>query len=118
MIAARLRRPTFSSSAAMASAFSVVRGAANTGSYSAAAGASNGPDSSQFTLTALSRWSILNKQLPPVDKIRALHIYDFDNTRTTFPSPWSSEHDADMARFALQCSRRPHRTLPSGSARR
>ncbi|KFH40919.1 hypothetical protein ACRE_083750 [Hapsidospora chrysogenum ATCC 11550] len=71
----------------MASAFSVVRGAANTGSYSAAAGASNGPDSSHFTLTALSRWSILNKQLPPVDKIRVLHIYDFDNTLFKTPTP-------------------------------
>jgi len=36
---------------------------------------------SQHTPTAMSRWSILNKQLPAVDKIKAIHIYDFDNTR-------------------------------------
>lgn len=37
--------------------------------------------SSSATTTALSRWSIAGKQLPAVDKIKALHIYDFDNTR-------------------------------------
>ncbi|GJC91608.1 tat pathway signal sequence [Colletotrichum higginsianum] len=37
--------------------------------------------SSAATTTALSRWSIATKQLPAVDKIKSLHIYDFDNTR-------------------------------------
>ncbi|GJC77596.1 tat pathway signal sequence [Colletotrichum tofieldiae] len=37
--------------------------------------------SSSATTTALSRWSIATKQLPAVDKIKSLHIYDFDNTR-------------------------------------
>lgn len=36
---------------------------------------------SSATTTALSRWSIATTQLPAVDKIKALHIYDFDNTR-------------------------------------
>ncbi|KAL6870291.1 hypothetical protein J3F83DRAFT_672058 [Trichoderma novae-zelandiae] len=58
----------------MASAFSAYHGA---------------PKDSQFTVTALSRWSILTKQLPAVDKIRELHVYDFDNTlfRTPMPNP-------------------------------
>jgi hypothetical protein len=33
------------------------------------------------TVTAMSRWSVLDKQLPPADRIRAIHVYDFDNTR-------------------------------------
>lgn len=66
----------------MASAFSVLHGAAsNTPSAPNGPNGPNGPSTSQFTVTALSRWSILTKQLPPVDKIRALHVYDFDNTR-------------------------------------
>lgn len=32
------------------------------------------------TITALKRWSCHDKQLPPVDQIKAIHIYDFDNT--------------------------------------
>ncbi|KAI0381366.1 hypothetical protein F5Y04DRAFT_280898 [Hypomontagnella monticulosa] len=41
------------------------------------------------TLTALSRWSILDKKLPPVDKISTVHVYDFDNTlfKTPLPNP-------------------------------
>ncbi|KAK0370035.1 tat pathway signal sequence [Colletotrichum limetticola] len=48
---------------------------------------------SSATTTALSRWSIATAQLPAVDKIKALHIYDFDNTlfKTPLPNPalWS-----------------------------
>lgn len=49
------------------------------------------------TVTALNRWSVADKQLPcrsphpafqvckltvpAVDKIKAIHVYDFDNTR-------------------------------------
>ncbi|KAG5975146.1 hypothetical protein E4U55_007840 [Claviceps digitariae] len=58
--------------------------------YSAYRGASNG---SQYTVTALGRWSVLTKTLPAVDKIKALHVYDFDNTlfKTPLPNPalWS-----------------------------
>lgn len=36
------------------------------------------------TVTAMGRWSVLDKQLPPVDKIKAIHVYDFDNTRMAF----------------------------------
>lgn len=44
----------------------------------------NGAGSSHHhTTTELARWSILNKQLPPVDAIKAIHVYDFDNTRKT-----------------------------------
>jgi hypothetical protein len=42
-----------------------------------------GAGSSHHTTTELARWSILNKQLPPVDAIKAIHVYDFDNTRKT-----------------------------------
>ena len=40
--------------------------------------------SSPRTLTALGRWSILDKKLPPIHTINAVHVYDFDNTRTWF----------------------------------
>lgn len=40
---------------------------------------------SAHTVTAMGRWSVLNKQLPAVDKIKAIHIYDFDNTRESAP---------------------------------
>ena len=36
------------------------------------------------TVTALKRWSCDDKELPPVSEIKAIHIYDFDNTRTSF----------------------------------
>jgi len=37
---------------------------------------------SAHTVTAMGRWSVLDKQLPPIDRIKAIHVYDFDNTRT------------------------------------
>ncbi|KAL7951236.1 hypothetical protein V8C42DRAFT_303491 [Trichoderma barbatum] len=72
-IAARLRSLSASLSSAMASAYSAYHGA----------------KSSHFTVTALGRWSVLTKQLPAVDKVRVLHVYDFDNTlfRTPMPNP-------------------------------
>ncbi|CCU75731.1 hypothetical protein BGHDH14_bgh04975 [Blumeria hordei DH14] len=39
------------------------------------------------TLTALNRWSVANKQLPPIDSIKTLHVYDFDNTLFNSPLP-------------------------------
>ncbi|KAF5677210.1 nucleolar rRNA processing protein [Fusarium heterosporum] len=44
---------------------------------------------SQHTITALGRWSILNQSLPAVDKIKSIHVYDFDNTlfKTPLPNP-------------------------------
>lgn len=32
------------------------------------------------TVTALKRWSCQDKQLPQVNQIQAIHVYDFDNT--------------------------------------
>ena len=58
------------------------------GYKTAGAGSSSsngGGQSSHRTLTALGRWSILSKQLPPVDSISTIHVYDFDNTRTYYP---------------------------------
>jgi len=34
------------------------------------------------TITSLKRWSCDDKDLPPVPNIKAIHVYDFDNTRT------------------------------------
>ncbi|OIW26415.1 hypothetical protein CONLIGDRAFT_580629 [Coniochaeta ligniaria NRRL 30616] len=44
---------------------------------------------STHTITALKRWSIINKQLPGVKQIKAIHVYDFDNTlfKTPLPNP-------------------------------
>jgi hypothetical protein len=67
---------------------------------------SNGPSNGlPFTVTALNRWSIANKQLPrksctsicerelintAVDKVKVLHVYDFDNTRKFSPAQRTS----------------------------
>lgn len=32
------------------------------------------------TLTALKRWSCVDKSLPALERIRNIHVYDFDNT--------------------------------------
>jgi hypothetical protein len=78
----------------MASAYAVLNGAIP--SYATAA-STNLPQQQQqqqqpaFTRTALSRWSVLppSQSLPPVDKIKSLHVYDFDNTlfKTPLPNP-------------------------------
>ncbi|EKV19203.1 hypothetical protein PDIG_03630 [Penicillium digitatum PHI26] len=39
------------------------------------------------TITSLRRWSIVNKELPAVPQIRAIHVYDFDNTLFLSPLP-------------------------------
>ncbi|KAF7876369.1 hypothetical protein EAF04_001462 [Stromatinia cepivora] len=44
-------------------------------------------NSNQYTTTALNRWSVADKQLPSIDKIKALHVYDFDNTLFNSPLP-------------------------------
>lgn len=44
-----------------------------------------------LTPTAMGRWSVLSKQLPPVDQIKALHVYDFDNTRKFYSQYVSSK---------------------------
>ncbi|KAJ5668167.1 uncharacterized protein N7477_006737 [Penicillium maclennaniae] len=40
-----------------------------------------------YTTTSLKRWSVLNKELPSVSQIRAIHVYDFDNTLFLSPLP-------------------------------
>ncbi|KAK4216339.1 hypothetical protein QBC37DRAFT_416978 [Rhypophila decipiens] len=49
----------------------------------------NGVARVEYTPTAMGRWSILDKQLPAVNKIKAIHVYDFDNTlfKTPLPNP-------------------------------
>ncbi|KAL1958501.1 hypothetical protein VTO42DRAFT_4365 [Malbranchea cinnamomea] len=57
----------------------------------------NGQDTRAYTTTALKRWSCLNNSepLPAVSDIKAIHVYDFDNTlfQTPLPNPqlWSSQ---------------------------
>ncbi|RFU80801.1 hypothetical protein TARUN_1458 [Trichoderma arundinaceum] len=80
-IAARIRGLSVSLSSAMASAYSAYHGA---------------PKSSQFTVTALGRWSILTKPLPAVDKVRVLHVYDFDNTCAFAPCPFLNTNGLDF----------------------
>jgi hypothetical protein len=38
--------------------------------------------STYHTVTALKRWSCDDKELPPVSDIKAIHVFDFDNTCT------------------------------------
>ncbi|KAK1753517.1 hypothetical protein QBC47DRAFT_303848 [Echria macrotheca] len=54
-----------------------------------AAYAAQNSSSGSHTVTALGRWSIINKQLPAVQTIKAIHVYDFDNTlfKTPLPNP-------------------------------
>lgn len=40
-----------------------------------------------YTITGLKRWSCLARELPPVSQVKALHIYDFDNTLFMSPLP-------------------------------
>ncbi|KAF2086321.1 hypothetical protein K490DRAFT_44655 [Saccharata proteae CBS 121410] len=60
------------------SAYAVANGAQN--------GALNGKTSS-YTITALKRWSCDDKELPSVQQIKAIHVYDFDNTLFASPLP-------------------------------
>ncbi len=39
------------------------------------------------TLTGLKRWSCHSRDLPPVSLVKALHVYDFDNTLFMSPLP-------------------------------
>ncbi|KAH6891033.1 hypothetical protein B0T10DRAFT_402342 [Thelonectria olida] len=74
----------------MASAYSAYHGAAATATNAAPnVAAPQASPASNFTITALSRWSILNKPLPAVEDIKVLHVYDFDNTlfKTPLPNP-------------------------------
>ncbi|KAJ5922264.1 hypothetical protein N7516_009967 [Penicillium verrucosum] len=52
-------------------------------SYSTGSGIQRPP----YTITSLRRWSIVNKELPAVSQIRAIHVYDFDNTLFLSPLP-------------------------------
>ncbi|KAJ9218593.1 hypothetical protein DTO027B5_8310 [Paecilomyces variotii] len=40
-----------------------------------------------YTITGLKRWSVVNKEIPAVSQIRAIHVYDFDNTLFLSPLP-------------------------------
>ncbi|KAI4252956.1 MAG: hypothetical protein L6R42_007759 [Xanthoria sp. 1 TBL-2021] len=48
-----------------------------------------------YTITGLKRWSCLARELPPVSQVKALHVYDFDNTLFMSPLPnpklWTSQ---------------------------
>ena len=40
-----------------------------------------------YTVTGLKRWSCIARELPPVSQVKALHVYDFDNTLFMSPLP-------------------------------
>ena len=44
------------------------------------AASSNSRPVASDALTSLKRWSCHTKELPAVDAIGAIHVYDFDNT--------------------------------------
>ncbi|KAH9829793.1 hypothetical protein Tdes44962_MAKER02271 [Teratosphaeria destructans] len=52
---------------------------------------------SVHTPTALKRWSCQDQELPPVDHIQRIHIYDFDNT--LFASPLPNKQIWNMTTF-------------------
>ncbi|EED12424.1 conserved hypothetical protein [Talaromyces stipitatus ATCC 10500] len=47
----------------------------------------NGMTSVSHTITNLKRWSVSGKELPAVSQIKAIHVYDFDNTLFSSPLP-------------------------------
>ncbi|KAF3004755.1 hypothetical protein E8E13_000656 [Curvularia kusanoi] len=78
----------FSASPIRRSAFSML--ATSTGP--AVAGPNGKP--TYHTVTALKRWSCDDRDLPAVNAIKAIHVYDFDNTLFASPLPnkqlWNS----------------------------
>ncbi|SPO05213.1 related to nucleolar rRNA processing protein GAR1 [Cephalotrichum gorgonifer] len=58
-------------------------------SSSFAPGAQNGSAVTHYGVTSLSRWSCVAKPLPAIDKVKSIHVYDFDNTlfKTPLPNP-------------------------------
>ncbi|OCL06840.1 hypothetical protein AOQ84DRAFT_320839 [Glonium stellatum] len=70
------------------------------GPIGVSSGASNGR-SVTHTVTALKRWSCDDKDLPSVSQIKAIHIYDFDNTLFASPLPnkqiWNSPTIGQLA---------------------
>ena len=40
-----------------------------------------------YTVAALKRWSSKNKAIPGVSEVKAIHVYDFDNTLFSSPVP-------------------------------
>ncbi|KAK3677446.1 hypothetical protein LTR78_002984 [Recurvomyces mirabilis] len=54
----------------------------------------NGSTPPVRTITALKRWSCVDKQMPGVEGVRNIHVYDFDNTLFSSPLPnrqlWNS----------------------------
>jgi len=53
-------------------------------SNTAPGGSSN---SFMYTITAVKRWSCDTKHIPATDQIKAIHIFDFDNTLFASPRP-------------------------------
>ena len=45
------------------------------------------------TVTALKRWSCDDKELPAVSDVKAIHIYDFDNTCGSIATSTTFEAD-------------------------
>ncbi|KAL4810106.1 hypothetical protein BDV18DRAFT_130294 [Aspergillus unguis] len=58
--------------------------------FAMARGAPNGSlmdHQSARTITGIRRWSIINRELPGPSQVKAIHVYDFDNTLFWSPLP-------------------------------
>ena len=40
-----------------------------------------------YTLNSLKRWSCKSKELPDIETVKSIHVYDFDNTLFSSPLP-------------------------------
>ncbi|KKK22235.1 hypothetical protein P175DRAFT_0487004 [Aspergillus ochraceoroseus IBT 24754] len=65
--------------------------------FTSAAAMARGPVNGSFlpeyqrspsrTITGLRRWSVVNNELPGAPQVKAIHVYDFDNTLFSSPLP-------------------------------
>jgi hypothetical protein len=89
----KLRRPLPHTLGAMYAATST-QPSAHGAAYSGSNGSTSNGNPPHYTITALKRWSCQDKNLPPVADIKAIHVYDFDNTLFASPLPnreiWNS----------------------------
>src|SRR5579871_1975878 len=58
--------------------------------------ATNGSSNSfMYTITSIKRWSCETRHIPSIEQIKAIHIFDFDNTLFASPQPnpslWSPQ---------------------------
>lgn len=88
------------------SAFAVINGAAAAAAGSGSSSARPAPDAAATAGSAaqLARWNVQANRLPDPARIKAVHVYDFDNTLFATPLPnrkiWSNESLARLAELS------------------